>query len=112
MSLTVAPCRLLAALRASFCEAKPTIADALRDLWMAVMEYFHARPETKIPEHILTVVKAMQDSAKNAPAMQSLTLMSALQSLSSDEIAGDPGVAKALAAARAALVSQTSLTAS
>jgi hypothetical protein len=104
----IAPARLLAALRASQNARDTTVDKALTRLWMAVMEYFHAHREIKIPQYILILVQAMQDSAKNAPDMQILTLMTALQSLSCDEIACDRKVAAALAVARAALVSEHS----
>jgi hypothetical protein len=98
------PLRLQALRNAAKPASAPTCAEALRGLFMATMEYFHARPDLAMPQHILILVRAMQDSRDNAPAMQSLTLLSALQSLSCDEIAEDRKVSRALAIARAALV--------
>ncbi len=105
MTMTTTPPRL-AALRNTREQTPPATSEALRALFMAIMEYFHARPrsEAPMPQHILVLVRALQDSRHNTESMQAMTLMNAVQSLSCDEIAADPKIAQALAAARAALV--------
>ena len=107
MTMMATPPRLAALRNASQSLPQPTISEALRALFMSIMEYFHARSraEAPMPPHILVLVRALQDSRNNRDAMQAMTLMNALQSLSCDEIAGDPKIARALAKARSALVS-------
>ncbi len=105
MTMMATPPRL-SALRRTAPPAPTTISEALRSLFMAVMEYYHARSrqDAPMPQHILVIVRALQDSRGNTEAMQAMTLMNAVQSLSAHEIAADPGISKALAKARAALV--------